>query len=106
MNRRTIAADALVASALAFVAFDWFFIPPLHEFTIGDQSAQQQHEREMAGGNMMGMAHDADFSIDVPAGQTARLIYTFQQPGTLLFGCHVPGHYPAGMRGTITVTQG
>jgi two-component system sensor histidine kinase KdpD len=27
---------ALIASVLAFVAFDWFFIPPLHEFTVGD----------------------------------------------------------------------
>ena len=27
---------ALVASVLAFLAFDWFFIPPLHVFTVDD----------------------------------------------------------------------
>ena len=27
---------ALVASVLAFLAFDWFFIPPLHAFTVDD----------------------------------------------------------------------
>ena len=43
-------------------------------------------------------------AVDVPAGTTVRLVYTFDQPGTLEYGCHVPGHYPAGMRGTITVT--
>ena len=53
---------------------------------------------------LIGMAQDAAFSINVPAGQSARLVYTFQQPGTLLYGCHVPGHYAAGMLGTITVT--
>jgi two-component system, OmpR family, sensor histidine kinase KdpD len=29
---------ALIASILAFVAFDWFFIPPLHQFTVDDPS--------------------------------------------------------------------
>ena len=41
---------------------------------------------------------------DVPAGATVRLVMSFDQPGALEFACHVPGHYPAGMRGTITVT--
>src|ERR1700694_151189 len=27
---------ALVASVLAFLAFDWFFIPPLHVLTVDD----------------------------------------------------------------------
>jgi len=74
-----------------------------HEFTIGDQSVQQEHEQEMANGSSTGIAQDAAFSINVPAGQSARLVYTFQQPGTLEYGCHVPGHYAAGMLGTITV---
>jgi len=29
---------ALVASALAFLTFDWFFIPPLHQFTVDEPS--------------------------------------------------------------------
>jgi two-component system sensor histidine kinase KdpD len=29
---------AVVASGLAFLAFDWFFIPPLHEFVVSDPS--------------------------------------------------------------------
>jgi uncharacterized cupredoxin-like copper-binding protein len=37
--------------------------------------------------------------VEVPAGTTARLIYTFDQPGTLEYACHVAGHYAAGMRG-------
>jgi len=44
-------------------------------------------------------------AVDVPAGGAARLVYTFDQPGTLEYGCHVAGHYAAGMRGTITINS-
>jgi uncharacterized cupredoxin-like copper-binding protein len=46
---------------------------------------------------------DEPNAVDVPAGGTARLVYTFDQPGMLEYGCHVPGHYAAGMLGTVTV---
>jgi magnesium-transporting ATPase (P-type) len=71
-----------------------------HEFFVGTTDEQIAHEREMASGMPM---HDDPSGVDVPAGQTVRLIYTFDEPGTLEYGCHVPGHYAAGMRGTITV---
>jgi uncharacterized cupredoxin-like copper-binding protein len=48
--------------------------------------------------------HAEPGQVDVPAGQSVRLVYTFDNPGTLEYGCHVPGHYPAGMRGTITIS--
>ncbi len=35
--------------------------------------------------------------------QTGSLTYTFDGPGPYAFACHAPGHYEAGMRGTITV---
>jgi P-type Cu+ transporter len=72
-----------------------------HEFFIGTNEDQLEHEREMASGAPM---HAEPGQVDVPAGQTVRLVYTFDEPGTLEYGCHVPGHYPAGMRGTITIT--
>ncbi len=72
-----------------------------HEFVVGTAAEQQAHEREMAGRMAMAPVPNA---VDVPAGSTARLVYTFEQPGTLEFGCHVAGHYAAGMRGTMTVT--
>jgi magnesium-transporting ATPase (P-type) len=72
-----------------------------HEFFIGTPEEQLEHEREMASGAPM---HAEPGQIDVPAGRTVRLVYTFDQTGALEYGCHVPGHYPAGMRGTITVS--
>ncbi|HLH73503.1 MAG TPA: heavy metal translocating P-type ATPase, partial [Chloroflexota bacterium] len=73
-----------------------------HEFVIGDAAVQEEHEQEMASGSMAGMNGSA-FAFDVPAGRTATLVYTFNKPGLLYYGCHVPGHYAAGMRGTIRV---
>lgn len=72
-----------------------------HEFVIGDQAFQDEHEKEMAG-QTMPMADDAD-GIGLPAGATKTLTYTFKQPGTLLYACHTAGHYQAGMKGTITI---
>src|SRR5262249_51256059 len=72
-----------------------------HEFFVGTTEAQLEHEREMASGAAM---HAEPGQIDVPAGQIVRLVYTFEQPGMLEYGCHVPGHCAAGMRGTITVS--
>ena len=42
-------------------------------------------------------------STCLPAGPLA-LVYTFDNPATLEYGCHVPGHYAAGMRGTISIS--
>ena len=74
-----------------------------HDFVIGDEAVQLAHERQMASGASDDMASGS--SIEVPAGTTATLVYTFDQLGTLIFGSHVPGHYADGMRGTITVTS-
>ena len=72
-----------------------------HELVIGDQAFQAKHEQMMQqmGGQPMG--DDAD-GVSVAPGHTKTLVYTFHQAGTLLFACHVTGHYQAGMRGTIT----
>lgn len=71
-----------------------------HEFYVGDEAAQAEHAEEMAGGGMM---HDDPNGIEVPAGETMELEIAFDQPAELLIGCHVPGHYEAGMRATLTV---
>jgi len=72
-----------------------------HEFTIGDEDVQQQHEQEML--DMPGMTHHEDYAITVEPGTTKELVWTFDKPGTTLAGCHVPAHYPAGMKATITI---
>jgi uncharacterized cupredoxin-like copper-binding protein len=88
-----------------------------HEFILGDRATQLEHERQMrqaaatAGGHThlhshgpSGHAgHAAAGALTVPPGQTGRLTWTFRDPGIVLYGCHVLGHWAAGMRGTIVV---
>lgn len=70
-----------------------------HEFLIGDQEVQDAHEEgtEPHHGAKPG-------EISVPAGETRTTTYTFDEPGTLLVGCHLPTHWDYGMRGEIKVT--
>lgn len=94
-----------------------------HEFMLGDKDAQAAHEKamhdmrdsSMPGMNMTNMpmndrpmpgmsitAMEAN-SIVVEPGHTQALIWTFTKPETLAYGCHEPGHFAAGMVGTIEV---
>lgn len=73
----------------------------VHDFTLGDQATQDEHEAEMS--EMDGMAHDEPNVAAIPAGETVELTWTFGDEGTVLIGCHQPGHYAAGMTGQITV---
>jgi uncharacterized cupredoxin-like copper-binding protein len=100
--------QATRGETIAFVIHNGSAAP--HEFVIGDEGVQQEHEAEMASGEAdseeaMEEMGDKPYAVDVPAGETRTLIYTFDEAGTLIFGCHVPGHYPAGMKGTIVVTE-
>jgi uncharacterized cupredoxin-like copper-binding protein len=72
-----------------------------HEFYLGDEDAQAEHEQEMT--DMGGMTHDEPEGIAVKPGETKELTYTFAEPGETLAGCHVVGHYGGGMKATITV---
>lgn len=69
-----------------------------HEFYLGDEAAQAEHEDEMAAG---AMAHGHPNAVSVAPGATEELTFTFS-PGQWLAGCHLSGHYPSGMRATIT----
>lgn len=72
-----------------------------HEFYLGDEGAQAEHEKEMV--EMGGMAHDEPAGIAVKPGETKELTYTFAEAGQMLAGCHVAGHYGGGMKAQITV---
>jgi uncharacterized cupredoxin-like copper-binding protein len=70
-----------------------------HEFILGDERVQLAHEEGTE-------AHHAPRpgEVSVPAGKT--VVTTYRFPGTageLTFGCHLPGHYDFGMRGTATI---
>lgn len=74
-----------------------------HDFTLGDEDAQQEHAEEMAEMDEE-MAHAAPNSMTIDAGQTASLTWQFTEGGEVLYGCHQPGHYESGMVGSVEVS--
>ena len=72
-----------------------------HEFFVGDDAAQMEHENEMT--SMCGMSQDEANGISLKAGETKDLTVTFDAPGTMIAGCHEPGHYGGGMKAMIKV---
>lgn len=71
-----------------------------HEFVLGDEEYQESHGAEMASG---GMHHEGN-AVTVAPGATEELTWTFPAEGEVLYGCHVAGHYDAGMVGAIRVS--
>lgn len=47
----------------------------VHDFTLGDQATQDEHETEMS--EMDGMDHDEPNVATIPAGETVELTWTF-----------------------------
>lgn len=75
-----------------------------HEALLGDDMAQDTHEKDMAkGGGMDGMDHGGSDVLTVKPGKTGTLTHTFAATGTTLIGCHEPGHYSSGMKLAVTV---
>jgi uncharacterized cupredoxin-like copper-binding protein len=71
-----------------------------HEFVLGDRAYQESHGKEMAAG---GMHHEGN-AVTVAPGATEELTWVFPPEGSVLYGCHVAGHYDGGMVGAISVS--
>jgi uncharacterized cupredoxin-like copper-binding protein len=74
-----------------------------HEFYVGSEEAQQHHAEEMVSGEE---PHHEGEAILLGPGESGELIFNFRAPGSTLVGCHVPGHYEAGMKATIVIESG
>lgn len=69
-----------------------------HELIVGPPAVHEAHER-----GTHARHGDVPGEISVPAGATAETTYTFAQPGTVVFTCHLPGHAAYGMTGVVEV---
>lgn len=71
-----------------------------HEFILGDEEVQELHEfgTEAEHGTIPG-------EVTALAGDEASTTYMFDRRGTLIYGCHLPGHYDYGMRGTVRISS-
>ena len=73
----------------------------LHEIVMGTKAELDQHAALMK--KYPGIEHDAPHMAHVAAGKTGDIVWHFNRAGSFDFACLIPGHYEAGMTGTITV---
>jgi uncharacterized cupredoxin-like copper-binding protein len=73
----------------------------MHEMVIGTRDELDSHAALML--KHPNMEHDELWMAHVEPGRSGDLIWTFNRTGEFEFACLLPGHYQAGMRGTIRV---
>ena len=72
-----------------------------HEFVLGTEKDLQAHYEMMK--KYPEMEHEDPSMIRVDPGQTGEVIWQFTKAGQVHFGCLLPGHYEAGMKGAVSV---
>ena len=73
----------------------------MHEMVIGTEEELRKHAELMK--KHPGMEHDEPYMAHVAPGKKEVIAWTFTKPGSFMYGCLVPGHWDAGMKGTIVV---
>jgi uncharacterized cupredoxin-like copper-binding protein len=73
-----------------------------HEFVLGTKDEIAEHAEMMR--QMPDMVHADANSIRVAPGKDGEVVWTFSRAGKFLYACLIPGHWEAGMQGSITVT--
>jgi uncharacterized cupredoxin-like copper-binding protein len=74
----------------------------MHEMVLGTMRNLEAHAQVMRKDSGV-HHHGAANMVHVAPGKTAELVWQFTNPGEFHYGCLVPGHFEAGMRGRITV---
>lgn len=73
----------------------------LHELVLGDAAELAAHAELMK--KHPGMEHDEAWMAHVDPGRRGELVWHFNRAGRFQFACLIPGHFDAGMVGSITV---
>jgi uncharacterized cupredoxin-like copper-binding protein len=93
-------SDRIEVSAGTTVRFVVVNDDPInHELIVGPPEVHERH----AGGTEAAHAPVAG-EVSVPPNSTATTTYRFDEPGTVVFACHLPGHVEYGMEGVVLVS--
>ncbi len=74
-----------------------------HEMVLGTEKELKEHAEAMK--KNPEMEHDDANQITVQPGKSGEIIWQFTKAGKVNFACLQPGHYDAGMAGTVTVNK-
>jgi len=72
-----------------------------HEFVFDHHDKMMEHKALMV--KFPEMEHDDPNAIRLAEKADGEVIWKFSNAGEFEFGCLIPGHYEAGMKGSITV---
>jgi uncharacterized cupredoxin-like copper-binding protein len=73
----------------------------MHEMVLGTPGTLAEHAQLMQ--RFPGMEHDEPWMAHVAPGGRGEMIWQFNRAGEFQFACLIPGHFQAGMVGTIDV---
>ena len=73
----------------------------LHELVLGTKDELDAHAALMM--KFPGMEHDEPHMVHVKPAGSEPLVWNFNRAGEFQFACLIPGHFQAGMVGTVVV---
>jgi uncharacterized cupredoxin-like copper-binding protein len=74
-----------------------------HELSLGTEKELLEHLEVMK--KFPDMEHDEPSKLSLAPGKQGEIIWQFTKAGTVNFACLMPGHYEAGMKGTVKVSK-
>ncbi len=74
-----------------------------HEFVLDDHPGVMEHKALME--KFPEMEHDDPNSVRLESGHRGEVLWNFTNTGGFEFACLIPGHFDAGMRGDLTVSD-
>lgn len=72
-----------------------------HELSLGTEKELLEHLEQMK--KFPDMEHDEPGKVSLAPGKQGEIVWQFTKAGSVNFACLIPGHYEAGMRGTVQV---
>ncbi|MDH3389244.1 MAG: cupredoxin family protein [Gammaproteobacteria bacterium] len=74
-----------------------------HEFSIGNAEDQVKHAQMMR--QMPDMKHNDPNTVSLAPGKSASISWKFMGKDTVVFACNIPGHFEAGMKHILAITD-
>ncbi len=74
-----------------------------HELSLGTAKELLEHLEVMK--KFPDMEHDEPSKLSLAAGKQGEILWQFTKAGMVNFACLMPGHYEAGMKGTVKVSK-
>ncbi len=73
----------------------------MHEFVLGTSDSLVEHAELMK--KFPAMEHSEPYMTHVAPGKKGEIVWKFSKTGEFAFACLIPGHFDAGMKGTVIV---